>query len=242
MMIAQQLYEGIELPGEDAAIGLITYMRTDSVRVADQALDEVREHISAQYGDAVHARAAEPLQGEVERAGRARGDSSDVDEVHAGVGTRASHARSVLSLSPDLEPLRRVADDAGARSTTRRSDITGEQRLSVPREGLGAEVRGLARGLRPGHERGRGERADREADARAGRGRGVPTTRRRAACCRRSRKGRRSTRARSGRSRSSRSRRRATTKGRSSRRSRRTASAGRAPTRRSSRCCRRAST
>jgi hypothetical protein len=52
MMIAQQLYEGIELPGEEAAIGLITYMRTDSVRVADQALDEVRAHIREQYGDA----------------------------------------------------------------------------------------------------------------------------------------------------------------------------------------------
>ena len=51
MMVAQQLYEGIELPGEDAAVGLITYMRTDSVRVADQALDEVRQHIREQYGD-----------------------------------------------------------------------------------------------------------------------------------------------------------------------------------------------
>jgi DNA topoisomerase-1 len=51
MMIAQQLYEGIELPGEEAAVGLITYMRTDSVRVAEQALDEVRSHIGAQYGD-----------------------------------------------------------------------------------------------------------------------------------------------------------------------------------------------
>ena len=44
-MVAQQLYEGIELPGEEAAVGLITYMRTDSVRVADQALDEVRGFI-----------------------------------------------------------------------------------------------------------------------------------------------------------------------------------------------------
>jgi DNA topoisomerase-1 len=52
MMVAQQLYEGIELPGEEAAIGLITYMRTDSVRVADQALDEVRDHIRARFGDA----------------------------------------------------------------------------------------------------------------------------------------------------------------------------------------------
>ena len=52
MMVAQQLYEGIELPGEDAPIGLITYMRTDSVRVAEQALEEAREHIRGQFGDA----------------------------------------------------------------------------------------------------------------------------------------------------------------------------------------------
>lgn len=52
MMIAQQLYEGIQLPDEDAPVGLITYMRTDSVRVADQALDEVRDHVRQQYGDA----------------------------------------------------------------------------------------------------------------------------------------------------------------------------------------------
>ena len=52
MMVAQQLYEGIELPGEDAAVGLITYMRTDSVRVADQALEDARGHIRSQYGDA----------------------------------------------------------------------------------------------------------------------------------------------------------------------------------------------
>jgi DNA topoisomerase-1 len=50
MMVAQQLYEGIQLPDEDAPVGLITYMRTDSVRVADQALDEVREHIGKQFG------------------------------------------------------------------------------------------------------------------------------------------------------------------------------------------------
>lgn len=52
MMIAQQLYEGIELPGEEAAVGLITYMRTDSVRVADQALTDARELIGDQYGAA----------------------------------------------------------------------------------------------------------------------------------------------------------------------------------------------
>src|SRR4029450_12624063 len=49
MMIAQQLYEGIELPGE-GSIGLITYMRTDSTRVSEQALDEVRVFIGEAFG------------------------------------------------------------------------------------------------------------------------------------------------------------------------------------------------
>ncbi len=49
MQIAQRLYEGIEL-GAEGAVGLITYMRTDSTRVADTALDEVRQLIGSQYG------------------------------------------------------------------------------------------------------------------------------------------------------------------------------------------------
>jgi DNA topoisomerase-1 len=49
MMIAQQLYEGIELPGEEA-VGLITYMRTDSTRVSDQAIADVRAFIGEKYG------------------------------------------------------------------------------------------------------------------------------------------------------------------------------------------------
>ena len=49
MMIAQQLYEGIELPGE-GSVGLITYMRTDSTRVSEQALTEVREFIGTRFG------------------------------------------------------------------------------------------------------------------------------------------------------------------------------------------------
>ena len=49
MMIAQRLYEGVEL-GEEGLVGLITYMRTDSVRVAPEALSEVREYIPQQFG------------------------------------------------------------------------------------------------------------------------------------------------------------------------------------------------
>jgi DNA topoisomerase I len=49
MMLAQRLYEGVEL-GSEGAIALITYMRTDSVRVSNDALDQVREHIGSSYG------------------------------------------------------------------------------------------------------------------------------------------------------------------------------------------------
>ena len=49
MQIAQKLYEGVEL-GEQGAVGLITYMRTDSPRVSDQALESVRSHIGSRYG------------------------------------------------------------------------------------------------------------------------------------------------------------------------------------------------
>ena len=49
MRVAQKLYEGIEIPGE-GQVGLITYMRTDSVTLADVALDEIRELIAERYG------------------------------------------------------------------------------------------------------------------------------------------------------------------------------------------------
>ena len=51
MMIAQRLYEGVEL-GDEGLVGLITYMRTDSTRVSNEALAEVREYIKGQYGAA----------------------------------------------------------------------------------------------------------------------------------------------------------------------------------------------
>jgi DNA topoisomerase-1 len=49
MMLAQRLYEGLTL-GKKGTVGLITYMRTDSVRLSDEALDMVREFIPERYG------------------------------------------------------------------------------------------------------------------------------------------------------------------------------------------------
>ena len=50
MAVAQRLYEGIEL-GQEGSIGLITYMRTDSLRVSNDALTEVRTYIAQSYGN-----------------------------------------------------------------------------------------------------------------------------------------------------------------------------------------------
>ncbi len=49
MMLAQRLYEGMEL-GERGSVGLITYMRTDSTRVSNEALTQVREFIEVTFG------------------------------------------------------------------------------------------------------------------------------------------------------------------------------------------------
>src|ERR1043166_2861075 len=67
MMVAQKLYEGVEL-GAEGAVGLITYVRTDSTRVSDAALGEVRDFIGRQYGEnylpekAVHYRSKKDAQ------------------------------------------------------------------------------------------------------------------------------------------------------------------------------------
>ncbi|MFL6227255.1 MAG: type I DNA topoisomerase, partial [Pyrinomonadaceae bacterium] len=68
MMLAQKLYEGVEIGGGEGSVGLITYMRTDSTRVSDAALTEVRDFINGQYGQnylpekAVHYRSKKDAQ------------------------------------------------------------------------------------------------------------------------------------------------------------------------------------
>ena len=50
MAVAQQLYEGIDVGGADGAVGLITYMRTDSTTVSKQAQAEARDYIQTRFG------------------------------------------------------------------------------------------------------------------------------------------------------------------------------------------------
>ena len=51
MSIAQQLYEGVDITGL-GTVGLITYMRTDSLRLSDDAVAAARSFITAHYGEA----------------------------------------------------------------------------------------------------------------------------------------------------------------------------------------------
>ena len=57
MQVAQTLYEGINLGGRIGSIGLITYMRTDSLRIADDAQAEAVAFLKENYGaEYVHPR------------------------------------------------------------------------------------------------------------------------------------------------------------------------------------------
>ncbi|WP_347318271.1 type I DNA topoisomerase [Rossellomorea sp. RS05] len=51
MMLAQQLYEGIEMGGKEGTVGFITYMRTDSTRISEVAQKEAGEYITGKYGE-----------------------------------------------------------------------------------------------------------------------------------------------------------------------------------------------
>lgn len=86
MMVAQQLYEGIPL-GKEGSVGLITYMRTDSTRVADSAVSQTYAFILDEYGKE-YARTKAPVK-------KAAGGSQDAHE--------AIRPSSVLRKPVDIE-------------------------------------------------------------------------------------------------------------------------------------------
>ncbi len=73
MRIAQRLYEGVDIGGE--TVGLITYMRTDGVQIAPEAITEARQVIGEDYGKAYVPEAPRQYQDQgQERAGSPRSD------------------------------------------------------------------------------------------------------------------------------------------------------------------------
>ena len=112
MALAQQLYEGIDL-GE-GAVGLITYMRTDSTNVAELAQAEAREFIAERYGQ--NFLPAEPpsytdqSQG---RSGSARGHSPHLGPAPARPDQGIPQPRSVPPVPVDLAAFCGLADGIG---------------------------------------------------------------------------------------------------------------------------------
>ncbi len=93
MMIAQQLYEGIDVGGDQGATGLITYMRTDSVNLSDKALTDTNATIATLYG-------REYLLPE---ARRYKTKAKGAQEAHEAIRP-TEIARTPLSLANVLEP------------------------------------------------------------------------------------------------------------------------------------------
>ena len=141
MGVAQRLYEGVDI-GAEGTTGLITYMRTDSPRVAPEAIAGAREWIGKQLGDAVSARHAECVQGQEGRAGRARSDPAHRCRAHAGVDCALPERRAAEALHADLAALCGLADGSGGlrRDHGQHCGGLGEDRqdLRFPRQRLGA--------------------------------------------------------------------------------------------------------
>ena len=92
MMLAQKLYEGIEL-GEEGRVGLITYMRTDSTRLSEDAVREVRRVHLRELRQGVPAARGAALQEGEGLAGRPRGDPADLDEARTEERSRSTWTR-----------------------------------------------------------------------------------------------------------------------------------------------------
>ncbi len=94
MRIAQQLYEGIDVKGE-GTVGLITYLRTDSVRISEEAKAAAKDYITGAYGEAYAA----------EHAGKKQ-NSAKIQDAHEAIRpTDITRTPVVSALSADLEAL-----------------------------------------------------------------------------------------------------------------------------------------
>jgi DNA topoisomerase-1 len=100
MMLAQGLYEGKEL-GKEGSVGLITYMRTDSTRVSEDALTEVREFITERYEGAPDKKPGYSYLPEKPNVYKTKKDAQDAHE--------AVRPTSVLRTPESLEKL--LAED-----------------------------------------------------------------------------------------------------------------------------------
>ena len=166
MKVAQELYEGIDVDGS-GPVGLITYMRTDSLSVSQEAMQSVRDLIATQYGEKYLP--SKPIRYAAGKncAGGSRGHPAHRSEADAREDQEPSQPRPVPALPVDLRTIRRQPD--GARRLHRDRRGYHRRRRVVQGPGQGAQVRRLPQSLAAGRKnRGRAVAgARRGADARS---------------------------------------------------------------------------
>lgn len=109
MNIAQRLYEGVDL-GEAGTMALITYMRTDSVRISDEARDAAKDFIESAWGQGVLPAQGTVFQIQGRSPGRSRGGPARGRFHHARQHQTPGSPRTVPALPPDLDPFSRLPD------------------------------------------------------------------------------------------------------------------------------------
>ncbi|MDP9095518.1 MAG: DNA topoisomerase, partial [Pseudomonadota bacterium] len=171
MRCAQQLYEGVELEGETT--GLITYMRTDGVQMAQEAMMAIREHVGQAYGSAYVPATAREYSSKAKNAQEAHEAvrPTDVSRTPASVGRYLNTEqqrlyeliwkRAVASQMQSAELDQVAVDIAGARTRLRAtgSIVAFDGFLKLYREDVDDAPEGAAAGpdesrmLPPMHER-----------------------------------------------------------------------------------------
>ena len=150
MAVAQELYEGVDLP--EGRVGLITYMRTDSTRLAKTAVEEVREYIAGAYGTEYVP--AKPKSYQSKKSAQDAHEAirpTSVKRTPKSLSGVLSPAQKKL-LRTDLEPLRGLPDGLGPGG----HPYPGACRrgLSLPNHGFRCGVQGIHAALRHGEGRG----------------------------------------------------------------------------------------
>lgn len=111
MRVAQELYEGVNLGSEfGGSAGLITYMRTDSLRISEEASAAAKEFILAVYGEENYPPKPRVYKAKSGRTGRPRGDPSGKYDLHAGQNKESALPRSIQALQAHFRPLYRKPD------------------------------------------------------------------------------------------------------------------------------------
>ena len=156
MAVAQRLYEGVEI-GMGGAVGLMTYMRTDSTRVAADALTAERAHIAETYQDGSSPRSPGTRPPRTRRR-PTRPSGPPTSSANPRRSSSYLAKDQLRALHPHLEPflasqMRPAVYDETVVDIAPREGEKGRPALPAPRQGLDPQVQGFPGRLRRGPRR-----------------------------------------------------------------------------------------